>query len=141
LAPCRFPPLWTIEELDACFVVKDNAGQKLAYIYFEEEPGRRSAAKLLERDEARRIAVNFAKLPAGVVHGLAFPINRSKRGRMKRDWLLWIVFAVVSVFVVVKLDNYLGREPNLTLDLTYLLATLLLVFFLWYFIDWRKWKR
>jgi nicotinamide riboside transporter PnuC len=47
---------------------------------------------------------------------------------MKRDWLLWIVFAVVSVFVVVKLDNYLGREPNLTLDLTYLLATLLLVF-------------
>jgi hypothetical protein len=49
---------------------------------------------------------------------------------MKRDWLLWIVFAVASVFVVVKLDNHLGREPNLTLDLTYLLATLLLVFFL-----------
>jgi hypothetical protein len=60
---------------------------------------------------------------------------------VKRDWLLWIVFAAVSIFVVVKLDNYLGREPNLTLDLTYLLATLLLVFFLWYLIDWRKWKR
>jgi uncharacterized membrane protein len=67
--------------------------------------------------------------------------HTGKRGRVKRDWLLWIVFAAVSVFVVVKLDNYLGREPNLTLDLTYLLATLLLVFFLWYFIDWRKWKR
>jgi hypothetical protein len=59
----RFPPPWSVEEQEVCFIVKDSGGQKLAYIYFEEEPGRRSAAKLLTRDEARRIAANVAKLP------------------------------------------------------------------------------
>jgi hypothetical protein len=49
--------------LDACFIVRDHNGQSLAYVYFEDEPGRRSAAKLLSKDEARRIAVNIAKLP------------------------------------------------------------------------------
>jgi hypothetical protein len=48
---------------DACFIVRDGNGQQLAYVHFEDEPGRRSAAKLLTKDEARRIAANIAKLP------------------------------------------------------------------------------
>jgi hypothetical protein len=60
-APRRFPPPWTIDEAnDACFIVRDAIGQALGYFYFEDEPGRRSAAKLLTRDEARRMTVNFS---------------------------------------------------------------------------------
>ena len=56
-------PPWSVEELEACFFVSDATGQKLAYVYFEDDPGRRAAAKLLTKDEAHRIAVNIAKLP------------------------------------------------------------------------------
>ena len=46
----RFPPPWQAEETDACFIVRDAKGQALAYVYFEDEPGRRAAAHLLTRD-------------------------------------------------------------------------------------------
>ena len=34
----HFPEPWFVEELDACFVVKDLNGQALAYMYFEKSP-------------------------------------------------------------------------------------------------------
>ena len=52
--PRHFPPPWSIEEGDACFIVRDGGKQALGYVYFENEPGRRSSAKLAEhrvRDE------------------------------------------------------------------------------------------
>ena len=63
VAEHRFPPPWCIEETPACFIVRDGFDQALAYVYYEEEPGRRSAAKLLSKDEAWRIAANVAKQP------------------------------------------------------------------------------
>jgi hypothetical protein len=51
-----FPPPWSIQELNACFVVTDGSRQKLAYVYFEDDPERRLATKLLSRDEALRLA-------------------------------------------------------------------------------------
>jgi hypothetical protein len=64
VTPRRFPRPWDIEEINkTAFVVRDNNGTALAYVYFEDEPGRRAAASLLTRDEARRIAANIAKLP------------------------------------------------------------------------------
>jgi hypothetical protein len=48
--------------LEACFVVREKNDQQLAYASIS----RRSpavAAKLLSKDEARRIASNIAKLP------------------------------------------------------------------------------
>jgi hypothetical protein len=60
----HFPEPWSVEELDACFVVKDLNGQALAYMYFEKESRHRHRrGELLTRDEARRIAAIFAKLP------------------------------------------------------------------------------
>jgi hypothetical protein len=60
----HFPPPWSVEELDSCFVVKDANGQALAYMYFEKEPLRRVRRReLLTRDEAQRVAAIFAKLP------------------------------------------------------------------------------
>jgi len=62
-----FPPSWTVEDIGATFAVKDNAGQKLAYVYYEEEPGRRAArqhslvsANASDTDPASLLAVFVA---------------------------------------------------------------------------------
>jgi hypothetical protein len=49
-SPRRFPPPWSVEDIGAAFVVKDSAGQQLAYVHFENEPGRR-----LAKEKGRRV--------------------------------------------------------------------------------------
>ncbi len=58
----RFPPPWSAEQTEACYIIRDANGQALAYAYYEQETGRHASAKLLTRDEAWRIAVNIARL-------------------------------------------------------------------------------
>jgi hypothetical protein len=59
----HFPPSWSIEEQDGCFVIRDCNGQALSCIYFKHKHGQRSVAALFTRDEARHLAANVAKLP------------------------------------------------------------------------------
>ncbi len=80
----RFPPPWSIEESSACFIVRDHDKQALAYVYYENESGRRSAAKLLTHDEAFLIAVNIAKLTSvprqmQILKDIPRPPNSSSR--------------------------------------------------------------
>ena len=60
----RFPPPWTVENYRGIsYIVRDANNFAVAYVYFESEPGRRVAANLMTKDEARKIAAGFAKLP------------------------------------------------------------------------------
>jgi hypothetical protein len=50
----RFTPPWDIEDNGACFIIRDNNGQALPYVYYENEPGRRTAAGFQAQQNDRR---------------------------------------------------------------------------------------
>jgi len=59
----RFPSPWAVEDVGGSFVVKASNDRPLLFIYYGEGVGRRSLARLLTRNAARRIAAGIAKLP------------------------------------------------------------------------------
>jgi K+/H+ antiporter YhaU regulatory subunit KhtT len=63
MPPRRFPPPWTVDKIPGGHIVRDADGQALAYIYSRENEAEALQAKVLTKDEARRIARNIARLP------------------------------------------------------------------------------
>jgi len=56
----RFTAPWHADKMPGGYVVRDANGQALAYVYSRDSEAEAMQAKV---DEARRIAVNVAKLP------------------------------------------------------------------------------
>jgi hypothetical protein len=63
MTSCRFPAPWRADKIPGGYVVRDANGQALAYIYSRDSEAEALQAKVLTKDEARRIAVNVARLP------------------------------------------------------------------------------
>jgi hypothetical protein len=58
------PPLpVNADPMPGGYVVRDANGQALAYLYSRDNADEARQAKVLTKDEARRIAVNIARLP------------------------------------------------------------------------------
>jgi hypothetical protein len=58
-----FPPPWRADKIPGGYVVRDSNGQALVYVYSRDNEAEALQAKVLAKDEARRIAVNVARLP------------------------------------------------------------------------------
>lgn len=61
--PRQFPPPWRVEEQEEAYVVTDGLGQRLAFVYFENEAIRRGIVKRPTKDDAWRIARAITRIP------------------------------------------------------------------------------
>jgi hypothetical protein len=62
--------------------VRDYNKWTLTFVYFKNEPGRRSSAKLVAQEEAFIIAVNIVKLPnvpRQILKDIPRPLNSASR--------------------------------------------------------------
>ena len=59
----RFPAPWRIVEILSGFAVEDACGQQLGVFYGRADPNIAGHTGFLTMDEARQMAVDFARLP------------------------------------------------------------------------------
>jgi hypothetical protein len=82
----RFPSSWSVDETDACFIIRDRNGFALSYVYCEEEPGRRSGANLMTRDEAPADRRQHRQVAGGAAEGLNSAWARPAGGKAGDDF-------------------------------------------------------
>ena len=58
MTPRGFPPPWRADRIPGGYVVRDANCQALVYLYSRDSEAEAMQAKVLTKDEARRIAVN-----------------------------------------------------------------------------------
>ena len=84
----RFPPPWSVEQIPGGYKVLDACGQALAYVYARETKAEADIAKVLTFDEARRVALNVAKLPE-LLEGGSQTRGSSSTAKLKRKSAHW----------------------------------------------------
>jgi hypothetical protein len=66
--PRRFPAPWHADKIPGGYVVRDGNQHALTYVYARATSADAMQAKVLTQDEARRIAINIARLPELMRH-------------------------------------------------------------------------
>src|SRR5262249_37589557 len=72
----RFPTPWRIVEIPNGFAVDDATGQQLGVFYGRADPNTAGHTGFLTIDEARQMAVDFARLPELLKRTSALPRGR-----------------------------------------------------------------
>jgi hypothetical protein len=60
----RFPPPWSVEEGETYFVVKDNDGQQLSYVHFDDLDQQPSRSPATKHGGSRQISRNYRSCSA-----------------------------------------------------------------------------